>query len=53
MHILRTEIEWNTSKSLSEAFIFESTNPQYDDRLFIELHVQCMKIPRSEHGENM
>ena len=25
-----------TSKSLSEALIFASTNPQYDDRLFIE-----------------
>ena len=53
MHILRTEIEWNTSKSLSEAFIFESTNPQYDNRLFIELQVQYMKTPSSEHGENM
>ena len=27
----------NTGKSLSEALIFASTNPQYDDRLFIEL----------------
>ena len=26
-----------TGKSLSEALIFASTNPQYDDRLFIEL----------------
>ena len=42
-----------TGKSLSEALIFASTNPQYDDRLFIELQVQCMKIPSSEHGENM
>ena len=42
-----------TGKCLSEVLIFASTNPQYDDRLFIELHVQCMKIPRSEHGENM
>jgi hypothetical protein len=39
--------------SLSEALIFASTNPQYDDRLFIELQVQYMKIPSSEHGENM
>ena len=39
----------NTGKSLSEAFIFASTNPQYDDRLFIELQVQYMKIPSSEH----
>ena len=37
---------------MSEVLIFASTNPQYDDRLFIELQVQCMKIPSSEHGEN-
>ena len=42
-----------TGKSFSEALIFASTNPQYDKRLFIELHVQYMKIARSEHGENM
>ena len=42
-----------TGKSLSEALIYASTNPQYDDRLFIELQVQNMKIPSSEHGENM
>ena len=29
-----------TGKSLSVALIFASTNPQYDDRLFIELQVQ-------------
>ena len=40
-------------KSLSEALIFASTNPQYDNRLFIELQVQYMKILSSEHGENM
>ena len=40
---------FNTGKYLSEALIFVSTNPQYDDRLFIELRVQYMKIPRSEH----
>ena len=28
-----------TGKSLSEALIFASTNPQYDDRLFNELQV--------------
>ena len=28
---------FDTGKSLSEALIFASTNPQYDDRLFIEL----------------
>ena len=42
-----------TGKSLSEVLIFASTNPQYDDRLFIELQVQYMKIPSSELGENM
>ena len=38
---------------MSEALIFASTystNPQYDVRLFIELQVQYMKIPSSEHG---
>ena len=40
-------------KSLSEALIFASTDPQYDDILFIELKVQDMKISNSEHGENM
>ena len=43
----------STGKSLSEALNFASTNPQYDDELFIELQVQCVKIPSSEHGENM
>ena len=38
---------------MSEALIFASTNAQYDDRLFIELQLQYMKIPSSEHGENM
>ena len=42
-----------TGKSLSETLIFASTNPQYDDRLFIELQVQHVKIASSEHGENM
>ena len=42
-----------TGKSLSEALIFASTNPQYDDRLFIELRVQYMKIASSEHAQNM
>ena len=39
----------NTGKSLSEALIFASTNSQYDNRLFIELRVQYMKIASSEH----
>ena len=34
----------------SEALIFASTNPKYVDRLFIELQVQYMKIPRSNLG---
>ena len=38
-----------TGKSLSEALILASTNPQYDDRLFIELRVQYMNIASSEH----
>ena len=36
-----------TGKFLSEALIFASTNPQYDETLFIELRVQYMKIPSS------
>ena len=36
---------------MSEALIFASTNPQYDNKLFIiELQVQCMKIPSSNLG---
>ena len=42
----------HTGKSLSEALIFASTNPQYDKRLFIEVRVQYMKIPSSENKEN-
>ena len=42
-----------TGKSLSEAHILGSTNPQYDKRLFIDLPVQYMKTTSSEHGENM
>ena len=41
-----------TGKSLSEALIFASTNPQYNDRLFIELQVQYMKIPSSNLGRS-
>ena len=39
----------STGKSLSEALIFASTNPQYDNRLSIEFPVQYMKIANSEH----
>ena len=41
-----TDSPWHTGKSLSEAL----TNPQHDDRLFIELQVQYMKIASSEHA---
>ena len=42
-----------TGKSLSEALIFASTNPQYGKRLFIDLPVQYMKTTSSEHVEKM
>ena len=38
-----------TGKSLLEALILTSTNPQYDKRLFIDLPVQYMKTTSSEH----
>ena len=31
------ELNYRTVKSLSEALIFASINPQYDNRLFMEL----------------
>ena len=43
----------HTGKSLSEALILGSTNPQYDKRLFIYLPVQYMKTTSSEDGEIM
>ena len=48
----------STGKSLSEALIFASTNPQYDDRLFIELctsliHENSKLRTWGEHEENM
>ena len=39
----------STGKFLSKALILASTYTQYDDRFFIELPVQYMKIPSSEH----
>ena len=43
-------LPFRAGKSLLEALIFASTNPQYDSRLFIELVlVKYMKIPSSEH----
>ena len=38
-----------TGKSLSEALILASTNPQYGEILFIDLPVQYMKTTCSEH----
>ena len=49
-NIIGTGLRVHTGKSLSEALIFASTNPQYDNRLFIELQVQYMKIPSSNLG---
>ena len=43
----------STGKSLSEAFILTSTNPQYDKILFIDLSVQYMKTTSSEHAVYM
>ena len=41
-----------TGKSVSEAFILASVNPQYDDdnRLFIDLRLLTQKNTNSEHG---
>ena len=36
----RNDFNEDTGKSLSEALIFASTNPQSDARLFIELQVR-------------
>ena len=41
----------STGKSFSEALNLASTKP-YDKRLSIELPVQYMKIPSSEHCQN-
>ena len=38
----QTTVQVDTGKSLTEAVILASTNPQYDKRLFIELQVQYM-----------
>ena len=40
-------------KSMPEPLIFASTNPQYDNRLSIELPGQYMKISWGQHGKNM
>ena len=49
VHIRSIQYESHTGKFLSEALIFASTNPQYDNTLFIEL-LQYMKIPSSNLG---
>ena len=36
----------NTGKSLSEALIFVSTNPQYDNRLFTKIHEMSKLKPK-------
>ena len=38
---------------MSDGLIFASTNPQYDNRLVIELPVQYIKTPSSENEENV
>ena len=43
----------STGKSFSEVLIIASTNPQHGKRLSIELPVQYMKIPSSEHCQKM
>ena len=37
-------VDFGTGKSLSEALILGSTNPQYDKRLFIDLPVQYSRV---------
>ena len=47
-------MEFCTGKSLSEALIFASTNPQYDDSLFIELQFQYIhENSKLKHGEHV
>ena len=45
-------VQWNhpfiTGKSMSEALIFASTNPQYDERLFIKIE-NCKLRTSGEH----
>ena len=42
-----------TGKSLSEALIFESTNPKYDDTLFIEFTSSIYENSKLKPGENI
>ena len=50
IHRYSCRIKGCTGKPLSEALITASTNPQYDNRLFIELQIQYMKIPTQNMG---
>ena len=43
----------STIKSLSEALIFASTNPQYEDNLFIDLKVQYIEFQAQTWGEHV
>ena len=43
----------STGKSLSEALIFALNNPQYDDRVFIELQVQYVDNAWKFQAQNM
>ena len=48
MRVIRRNAACSTGKSLSEALIFASNNPQYDNKLFI-VHENCkLRIP-AEH----
>ena len=53
LFILHISINSVTGKSLSEALILASTNPQYDSKLFNDLQVQYKKIPKAEHVKNV
>jgi hypothetical protein len=48
-NILWTIWRTNTGRSFSELLILESTIPQYDKRLFIELQVQHMIIKSTKY----
>ena len=52
MNGLTVPSPWFTGKSLSEALIFESTNPQYDNRLFIALQVRHENSKLKTWGEH-
>ena len=43
----------STGKSLSESLIFASTNPQYDNRLFIEFTISIHENSKLQPGKNI